>query len=132
MRNEYYGSVKVTYFDKEAVWKALRELAPRLAKAHPEVTKIVVFGSLARDEAAPGSDVDRLLVLEKSDLSPADRFGEYRPERFPVGVEVFAYTEEEVAERLSSGDFFLKQALEEGVTLFDRQDHTSSDETRNS
>ena len=45
MRSEYYGSVKVTYFDKKAVWQALRELAPQLAAAHPEISKIVVFGS---------------------------------------------------------------------------------------
>ena len=68
MRSEYYGSVKVTYFDKEAVWKALRELAADLATDHPEVVKIAVFGSLARDEAVPGSDVDILLILNKTDL----------------------------------------------------------------
>jgi len=120
MRSEYFGSVKVTYFDKEAVWQALRELAPRLAADHPEILRIAVFGSLARDEAAPGSDVDLLIVLRQSDLRFPDRFDRYRPERFPVGVEVFAYTQEEMERMLSEGNFFLKRALEEAVTLFER------------
>jgi len=122
MRIEYYGSAKITYFDKEAVWKALRELAPRLAQEHPEVIKVAVFGSLARDEAVPGSDVDLLLILRESSLPLPDRFSKYRPERFRVCVEVFAYTLDEVKERLSEGDFFLKRALSEAVTLFERDE----------
>jgi len=120
MRSEYFGSVKVTYFDKEAVWQALRELAPRLAEDHPEILRIAVFGSLARDEAVPGSDVDLLIVLRDSDLAFPDRFNRYRPDRFPVGVEVFAYTEEEIEEMLSEGNPFLKRALEEAISLFER------------
>ncbi len=120
MRSEYYGSVKVTYFDREAVWQALRELAPRLAAAHAEITKIVVFGSLVRDEAVPGSDVDLLLVLTHSDAPFLDRAARYRPDRFAVGIDLFAYTQEELRAMLSEGNPFLKRALDEGVTLFDR------------
>lgn len=124
MRSEYYGSAKVTYFDKEAVWQALRELAPRLAEEHPEVVKVAVFGSLARDEAVPGSDVDLLLVLTESDLPVPDRMIRYKPDGFPVGLEVFAYTEREMQERLSQGDPFLKHILTEAVTLFERRGST--------
>lgn len=123
MRSEYYSSVKVTYFDKQAVWKALHELAPSLAKKHPEVTRIAVFGSLVRDEAVPGSDVDLLLILRESDLPFPDRFLKYRPDHFPVGIDVFAYTQEEVREMLSQSNFFLKRALEEAVTLFEREEN---------
>jgi len=120
MRSEYYGSAKVTYFDKEAVWQALRELAPQMAAAHPEISKIFVFGSLARDEAVPGSDVDLLLVLTKTDAPFRERAAKYRPDRFPVGMDVFAYTREEVRRMVAEGNFFLKRALAEGVTLFER------------
>ena len=120
MRSESYGSVKVTYFDKEAVWKALRDLARRLAAAHPEIIKVAVFGSLVRDEAAPGSDVDLLLVLAESDAPFPDRSVRYRPDRFPVSIDIFAYTEEEVRDMLAQDNFFLKRALSEGVTLFER------------
>lgn len=124
MRSEYYGSVKVTYFEKERVWEALRELAADLERTRPEIMRAVVFGSLVHDRAVPGSDVDLLLVLEDSELPFLDRAGAYRPERFPVGLDIFAYTRDEMEQMLAEGNFFLKRALAEGETLFER------DETR--
>lgn len=121
MRSEYFGSVKVTYFEKERVWKALRALATDLERTRPEIVRAVVFGSLVHDRAVPGSDVDLLLVLDGSDLPFLDRPAKYRPERFPVGLDVFAYTRDEVDHMLAEGNFFLRRALREGETLFERE-----------
>lgn len=121
MRREYFGSAKVTYFDKERVWQALRHLAPRLAERHPEIVRIAVFGSLARDEAVPGSDVDLLLILRECDLPFPQRLPRYRPVGFPAPLEVFAYTEEEVRQMLAEGNPFLRRALAEAVTLLERR-----------
>jgi predicted nucleotidyltransferase len=121
MRSEYYGSVKVTYFEKEKVWKALRALAADLERSHPEIVRALVFGSLVRNEAVPGSDVDLLLILEASDVPFLDRAGTYRPTGFPVGLDIFAYTRDEMEHMLAEGNFFLKRALAEGKTLFERR-----------
>lgn len=121
MRSEYFGSAKITYLDRDAVWEALRSLAPRLADEHPEIEKISVFGSFARDDAAPGSDVDLLLVLKESDLPFPERAGRYRPRHFPIALDVFAYTADEMQRMLSEGNFFLKRALAEAITLFERE-----------
>jgi predicted nucleotidyltransferase len=126
MRTEYYGSVKVTYFEKEKVWKALRELAAKLERSHPEIRRALVFGSLVHDRAVPGSDVDLLLVLDQSELPFLDRPARYRPEGFPVGLDVFAYTTDEIDKMLHEGNFFVKRALAEGVTLFDRDNTAPS------
>ncbi len=120
MQSKYYGSAKITYFDKDAVWQALRQLAARLGSQHPEIARIIVFGSLVRGEAVPGSDVDLLLVLRESDRPFPERAGLYRPSGFPVGLDIFAYTHDEVRRMLADGNWFLKHALEEGVTLLDR------------
>jgi predicted nucleotidyltransferase len=120
MRSEYFGSAKITYLDKDAIQKALRSLAARLAGEHPEIVKISVFGSFARDEAAPGSDVDLLLVLKASDLPFPERAGHYRPRRFPIGLDIFAYSADEMRRMLAEGNSFLKRALAEAVTLFER------------
>ncbi len=121
MRSRSFGSAKVTYFDKEAVWKALRKAAAGIA-AHPEVRRVLVFGSLVRDEAVPGSDVDLLIVTDDIGMSFIDRPGRYRPPGFPVGVDIFAYTEAEMAEMLAADNHFLRRALSEGQTLFERPD----------
>ena len=38
----------------------------RLQQRHAEIERIVLFGSLARGDAVPGSDADLLLVRERS------------------------------------------------------------------
>ncbi len=114
-------SVKITYFDKEKVWAAVKEFAEDLARDNPEVEKILVFGSLVRGEAVPGSDVDLLVILKQSDAPLPDRMTKYMPDRFPVGVDVFPYTKAEIEQMLGDSNFFIKQALREGVEMFARQ-----------
>jgi predicted nucleotidyltransferase len=121
MRTEYFGSVKVTYFEKEKVWKALDDLAARLERERPEVRKLLVFGSLVRDEAVPGSDVDLLLIVEPTEVPFLDRALDYRPEGFPVGLDIFVYTEAEVEKMLGEGNWFLKRAFSEGRVLLSRE-----------
>jgi len=120
MQTKSYGSVKITYFDKAGVWKALKVLAQDLSEQHPEIASVGVFGSLARGEAVPGSDVDLLLILDESDLPFIDRASKYRPRHFPAGTDIFAYTREEVERMLAEGNFFLKRALAEERRLFER------------
>lgn len=110
-------SVKVTYFDKELVWRSLRRFVSGLAEAHPEVRRVVLFGSLARGDAVPGSDVDLLLVLAASDEAFLDRIPRYTPSPFPVAVEVFPYTERELEALLEQGNRFIERALSEGISL---------------
>jgi len=120
MRSRSYGSVKVTYFDAQAVWAALRRAAQSLADEHPEVLRIAVFGSLVRGEAVPGSDVDLLIVLRDTDLPFIERAARYAPAGLPVGADVFAYTADEIEAMLAEGNGFIRRALDEAVTLIER------------
>ncbi len=113
-------SVKIFYFPKKAVWSALRTLSADMAGEFSEIERIVVFGSLARDEAVPGSDVDLLIILKESSIPILERIPRYAPNHFPVGVDVFPYTEDELEIKLKDGDFFVKRALKEGIELFRR------------
>ena len=120
MRTEYYGSVKVTYFEKDKVWQAVGKLARDLEERFPEIRRAMVFGSLVHDRAVPGSDVDLLLVLKTSDRKFLDRPAKYRPDGFPVGLDIFAYTADEMEKMLDDENFFVRRALREGKTLFER------------
>lgn len=121
MPNESSSSVKITWFDTQAVWTALRRFVCELARSHPEVEQVIVFGSFVRGQAVPGSDVDLLIVLNDSPLPFGERLSLYRPQgRTPVDVDVFPYLQQELEEMLQQGNFFLTQALREGVVLFDR------------
>lgn len=120
MQKQSSTSVKIFYFPKKAVWSALRTLSADMAREFPEIERIVVFGSVARGEAVPGSDVDLLIILKESSIPILERIPRYVPNHFPVGVDVFPYTQDEFDTRLREGDFFVKRALKEGIELFKR------------
>jgi predicted nucleotidyltransferase len=99
------------------VWQELTIFVSELRRHHPEIERVIVFGSLVRGDAVPGSDVDLLLVLRESNLSFLDRIPHYLPSRFPVGVDVFPYTREEFERMIGDGNPFVREALETGKEL---------------
>ena len=110
-------SVKVFWLDRPGLMERLRNAARMLSERHPEIERIVLFGSLARGDAVPGSDADLLIVVSHSDEAFLERTMRYRPTGVDVGVDVVAYTREELAALLKGGNSFVKQALQEGVVL---------------
>ena len=70
--------------------------ARRVLSSHPEVEEIVVFGSFVKGTYAPGSDIDVFILLSHSDKSVRERIPDYLPGPFPVGMDLFPYTGEEV------------------------------------
>lgn len=120
MLRKSYGSVEVTWLDRPAVLEATRKAVQALALRRPEVLRIILFGSMARGDAVPGSDVDLLIVLTESDRPFLERISQYRPTGIPIGVDVFPYTDQELTKMLEEDNGFIKQALEDGTTLFDR------------
>ena len=69
-------------------------------------------------DAVPGSDADLLVVVSHSTESFLDRAVRYRPVDVGVGVDVVAYTHEELAALLEAGNAFVRQALREGMVLY--------------
>jgi predicted nucleotidyltransferase len=95
-------SVVVKSVDAHAVRKAADAWAARLLVERPEIEEIVVFGSFAEDRWAPGSDLDVLVRLARSDVPIRDRIAPLMPAAFPVGMDLFPLTDEEIADRRGS------------------------------
>jgi predicted nucleotidyltransferase len=114
------NTVGVTWFDSEAVRRALDAYVTSLVRAHPEVDEVILFGSLVKGVAVPGSDVDLLIVLNKADRRFLDRIPLFLPTGFPVGVDVFPYTRDEMDRMCAEGNPFIGAALREGTTIFRR------------
>ena len=120
MQTKSSDFVKIRYLDKAAIMSALTHWVDELSREYPKIEEIRLFGSLARDEAVPGSDVDILIVLAESDLPFNDRIEKYMPSSFPVGIDVFPYTELEIETMLEQGNYFLKSAMKDSILLFSR------------
>jgi predicted nucleotidyltransferase len=101
------STVRITYFDREAVRRALDGHVRALTARHPEITEVVLFGSLVRGTPVPGSDVDL-------------RIPPLLPTGFPTAVDVFPYTRAEIERMKQEGNRFVLGALRDGEVLFRR------------
>ncbi|MBN2025391.1 MAG: nucleotidyltransferase domain-containing protein [Actinobacteria bacterium] len=91
-----------------------------IAEEHPELETAILFGSFARGDSVPASDIDLLLILAWSDTDFQDRIVAFLPSRFPVGIDVFPYTREEIEKMVGEGNGFISAALREGVKIYAR------------
>ncbi|MGH2352060.1 MAG: nucleotidyltransferase domain-containing protein [Chloroflexota bacterium] len=101
---------------RERLAEAVRAIADR----RPEVEEVVLFGSLARGDATPGSDADLLVVLSSSDVSFLHRIPRYLPADCGIGVDVFPYTRDELASRLATSPRWAREVAE-GIVLYQRE-----------
>lgn len=95
-------SVVVKSVDVAAVRNAADRYAARLLAARADVEEIVVFGSFENGTWAPGSDLDILIVLDVANGPVADRMASLLPDRFPVPVDLFPFTRDELRARADS------------------------------
>jgi uncharacterized protein len=114
LRTESFGSASVTWLDRQAARRAARDAAADLAASRPEVVGVLLFGSIARGDAVPASDVDLIVVLRASPLSFLDRIPFYTPAVPPLAVDVLPYTEAELLRMSGAGHPLLARALAEG------------------
>ena len=96
------SSVVVKSVDFDLVRRAMDAWAAHLLATRPDVEEIVVFGSFAEGRYAPGSDLDVLVVLARAEQPVRDRIGDLLPDAFPVGVDLFPFTRDELRERSGS------------------------------
>ena len=115
-------SVSVFWLNVDQVRACLRQAVERLVQSHPEIEEVWLFGSLARGDAVPGSDADLLVVLSGSQEAFLDRSVRYQPDSCGIGVDVLAYTRDEVTHMEAEGNQLLRQAMAEGVCLCGRSD----------
>ena len=98
----------------------LAEIVHRMCKVGDPL-KIVLFGSRARDEARPDSDLD-VLVIEDSTLPRYKRSARYR--RALTGLfpskDLLVWTPEEIREWSNVPNAFINEILDEGKVLYER------------
>ena len=110
------ASLVVKSNNQRTVEAALRRWAGHVGESRPEVRRIIWFGSRVNGTPAPSSDVDVCVVLAGSSRPVRDRVADYLPFGFPVGIDLFPYTEAEL-ERLKSEHPSWYAAITSGIDL---------------
>ncbi len=100
---------------EEARIKALSE---RIATAfRPE--RIILFGSYAYGQPTEDSDVDLLVVLNFEGKAVRKAI-EIRTEMNPgIPIDLMVSTPQQLKERVAQNDWFLREIVEKGVTLYE-------------
>jgi Predicted nucleotidyltransferases len=99
--------------------KVLREILRRIVEsASPE--KIILFGSTARGDRKPDSDVD-LLIIKSGSYNPRTVAAEIYRKLYGIGqaIDLIIVTPEQVKDLGNSPYFVLYPALLEGKVLYD-------------
>ena len=109
---------------RKALVQMLRDIVETTIRAvDPE--RIILFGSYARGDARPDSDLD-LLVVERGPFDrDKTRCSKIRRLRralwdFPIPMNILVYTENEVAEWQDSVNHVIARSLREGKILYKR------------
>ncbi len=101
--------------------KEIKKITDEIVKNYkPE--KIILFGSCARGNPTEDSDVDLFIVKKTKQLRTkrhleVDRMFLDRA----VPLDILVYTPREIKERLSLGDFFIKNIIQKGKIIYDKR-----------
>jgi len=98
--------------------------------SNPNVTRVLLFGSLATDSYSPHSDADLLVVVAKDERRRMDRTTEFILHFLPADcpTDVLVYTEAELERE--KNEPFLRRVLGQVVPLAVRAGQPETDEVR--
>lgn len=101
---------------EQVIQNATRKIATEF---DPE--KIILFGSWAWGTPGPDSDVDLFVVKETDNTRELARQidGALFPRRVPI--DILVYTPSGLERRLRMGDFFVRDVVRKGKTLYERR-----------
>lgn len=122
LQTRSFGTVEVTSVDRDALLAELGRSAERLSREAAEVEEVRLFGSFARGDHTPESDVDLLIVVSRSDSPFLERADAYRDAflAIPLDVNLTVYTSDEAIRLRRDGSSFLARITAEALTLFQR------------
>ena len=112
--------VKVPTIDKRKriPQKAIDQVVKQIVEQF-KPQKIILFGSYARGNPRPESDVDMLVVMDTSlrEVQQAIQICQQIEYRF--GLDLIVHTPKHLAERLKMNDWFLIDVIKEGKVLYE-------------
>ena len=81
--------------------------------------KIILFGSYARGDPRPESDVDLLVVMKTSKKASKKSLEIRRHLGVMFGLDLVVYTSKRLKERVDMGTWFVKDILKDGKVLYE-------------
>ncbi len=109
------SSSVVTWPDREAIDAAVRAWARAEAGRRPELLRLGYFGSYARGDWGPGSDLDLVAIVRECDLPFERRAVAWDVLSLPVQADLLVYTAREWEALQARGERFARMLADETV-----------------
>jgi len=110
-------TIKSVQYD--ALLQALTCASGRIKEAYPTVARVLLFGSFAKGNYTPESDVDVVIIvkqIEEPFIKRSDAFMRFFTD-VPFDLNIIVYTEAEIEKMLGEGNGFIKNVLKEAGEL---------------
>ncbi len=116
MPEESWSGAEVKFIDYDETLRNLRRAVAKAKAVHPEVTRVLLFGSLADGSWTAASDADLIVVVRK-ELAGFSTRAPYHVFAEGIATDSLVFSEAEF-ERLSRDpDSFLARNIRSGIEL---------------
>jgi tRNA nucleotidyltransferase (CCA-adding enzyme) len=117
MPEPFSSSAEVKFLDYDQILRELRQAVSEAKAAHPEIVKVLLFGSLAQGHWTAESDADLVVVVRKE-------FPDFLASRTPyqiftrsIPTDSLVYSEREFMQMSRDWGSFLAQNLPTAIEL---------------
>jgi predicted nucleotidyltransferase len=107
--------------DRKEVDQAVRKWADTELKKHPEVCLVGYIGSYARGDWGVGSDLDLIVILEKSSEPFERRTLSWDVRKLPVPCDMLVYAKKEWEDLGRKGDRFYRTVMADAVWIYRKE-----------
>ncbi len=116
MRKRFSNSAVVEFLDQPKVLADLRQAAEAAKAAHPEIRRVLLFGSLVEGNWTAASDADLIVVVSRefADLFERSR---YQIQCRSIPTDTLVYSEREYERLAEDPGSFLARALKVSIEL---------------
>ena len=118
LQRKLLNGVEILSVNVNKVKKVLKQISSKIKKQHPEVVKIILFGSFAKNDFTPYSDIDIAIIVKetfKNFVLRQDDFIDYF-KKLNFDVNVVVYTLDEIKKLKKENNMFVKDILR-GIQL---------------
>ncbi len=116
MQRRSLNSVEVKFIDYDETLQTLRKAVAEAKAAHPEIVKVLLFGSFVQGTWTADSDADLFVVVRKEFADIFER-GRYAIFARAIPIDSIVYSESEFARLCRDPSSFLAQNLPSAIEL---------------
>lgn len=116
MQNKSWSGAEVRFIDYDQTLRNLRQAVAEAKAAHPEIIKVLLFGSLVNGTWTAASDADLIVVVRK-ELSRFSSRAPYHVFAEGIATDSLIYSEAEFERLARDPESFLGQNLPTALEL---------------